>query len=142
MNTLRTLSTAGIIGFTALAGCSSGDHHASRDYDYGSARSSSDRVERDSGTTSRVPRDARVVDEGRGGALGFTARDRGQVYLVDESAGAVVWDSSVRDGDRVTVVPDKNRIEINGKEQAKIDLKSKDRFQLYYLSSDNRGSRY
>jgi len=143
MNTLRTLSIAGIIGLTTLTGCgSSSDHHASSDStDYGSARRSADHVARDSGAASRVPADARIVDEGHGSSLGFTARDRGTVYLVDSSAGAVIWNSSIHDGDRVAVVPDKNRIEINGKEQAKIDLKSNDRFQLFYLSSDH-GSRY
>ena len=144
MNTLRTFSVAGLIGLTTLVGCSAFEGHSSRDRDSdstGSARRSSDRVERSSGASSNVPRDARVVDEGRGGSLGFTARDSGTVYLVDDTAGSVIWDSKIRDGDRVTVIPDKNRIEINGKEQAKIDLKSNDRFQLYYLGSD-RGSRY
>jgi deoxycytidine triphosphate deaminase len=45
----------------------------------------------------------------------------------------------------VTVDPQRNRIEINGREQANIDLKNQNRFQLYYLEtgySRSRSSRY
>ena len=142
MATLRNLSFAGLLGLGVLAGCSSSDRHSSsserRDRD---VALSSGRVEVDPNTARKVPRDARVVDEGRGGTLGYAARGDGEVYLTDASAQAVIWDSKVRDGDRITVDPNRNRIEINGREQTKIDLKSSDRFQLYFLPTDSRDYR-
>lgn len=141
MTTLRNLSLAGILGLGFLAsGCGSSDHHSissseRRDRD---ATLSGERVEVDPHTSRRVPRDARVVDEGRGSTLSYSARGDGEVYLTDASASAVIWDSKVRDGDRINVDPSRNRIEINGREQTKIDLKSNDRFQLYFLPTDFR----
>ncbi len=148
MTTLRNLSLAGVLGLTVLtAGCSllEGDSSRSdrdRDRDRDGVILSSDRdrdrdrdrnVERESGASRGVPRDARVVDEGRGGTLSYSTRDEGTVYLVDETAGAVVWDQRVRDGDRITVDPDKNAIEVNGRSATKLDLKSNNRFALYFL---------
>ena len=144
MTTLRNLSLAGMLGLGLLAtGCGSSDHHSTsssserRDRD---ATVSGERVDVDPHTARKVPRDARVVDEGRGSTISYSARGDGEVYLVDSSAGTVIWDSKTRDGDRITVDPGRNRIEINGREQTKIDLKSNDRFQLYYLPTDFRSS--
>jgi len=145
MTTLRNLSLAGILGLGLLAaGCGSSDHHSTtssserRDRD---ATLSGERVDVDPHTARKVPREARVVDEGRsGGTLSYSASGDGEVYLVDSSASTVIWDAKTRDGDRITVDPGRNRIEINGREQTKIDLKSNDRFQLYYLPTDLRSS--
>jgi hypothetical protein len=144
MATLRNLSLAGLLGIGLIAGCSSDDHHASRDRDNGDVVLSGERrgepVDVDAHTARKVPRDARVVDEGAGGTLSYTARGDGEVYLNDRSAETVIWDAKVRDGDRITVDPDRNHIEINGRDQTKIDLKSTDRFQLYFLGTDYRNT--
>jgi len=145
MTTIRNLSFAGLLGLGLLAaGCSSHDHHSTssssserRDRD---VTLSSERVDVDPHTARHVPRDARVVDEGRGSTISYSARGDGEVYLTDSSAQTVIWDSKVRDGDRISVDPARNRIEINGREQTKIDLKSNDRFQLYFLPTDFRSS--
>ena len=145
MTTIRNLTLAGVLGLGLLAsGCSAfdndhdHDHHSSRDYDrYDSSRTSGD-VERAPGTSRSLPRDARMVDEVRGGRMSYTARDSGTVALYDATARTVVWDGHVRDGDHVTVNPDRNRIEINGKEQADIDLKSNHRFELYTTDRSRR----
>ena len=148
MTRFQTLSLAGLLGMGLLAGgCSSSDH------DHYSRRSGDDvvlsgerrgDVDRARGASTHVPRDAQVVDEGRGDGLHYTARGDGTVYLVDSSADTVVWSSPVRDGDRVTINPDKNHIDVNGRERANIDLKSNDRFQLYFerSSSSSRYDRY
>jgi hypothetical protein len=139
MATLRNLSFAGLLGLGILAGCSSSDKHSSSSSSErrgGDVVLSGERVDVDPHTARKVPRDARVVDEGRSSTLSYSARGDGEVYLVDSSANTVIWDSKTRDGDRITVDPGRNRIEINGREQTKIDLKSNDRFQLYYLPTD------
>jgi hypothetical protein len=141
MATLRNLSFAGLLGLGILAGCSSSDRHSSSERRDRDATLSGERVDVDPHTARHVPRDARVVDEGRGSTLSYSARGDGEVYLTDSSASAVIWDSKVRDGDRITVDPSRNRIEINGREQTNIDLKSNDRFQLYFLPTDFRSSR-
>jgi hypothetical protein len=145
MATLRNLSLAGILGLGLVAGCSSSDdRHASRDRNGDVVLSGERRgepVDVDPHTARKVPRDARVVDEGTGSTLSYSARGDGEVYLNDRSADTVVWDSKVRDGDRITIDPGRNRIEINGREQTKIDLKSTDRFQLFFIGTDSRSSR-
>jgi hypothetical protein len=145
MATLRNLSLAGILGLGLVAGCGSSNDRTSSRVRNGDVVLSGERrgepVDIDPLTARKVPRDARVVDEGAGGALGYTARGDGEVYLNDRSADAVIWDAKVRDGDRITVDPDRNRIEINGREQTKIDLKSTDRFQLFFLGTDYRDNR-
>ena len=148
MTQFRTLSFAALLSISLLAGCSAfdGDSRSDRDRDRNTdsdrtSRTAGGTVDRETGTSSRVPRDARVVDEGRGGggnALRYTADYDGTVYLVDSSAGVVVWDQRVRDRDRVEVTPGANRITVNGKETANIDLKKNDRFQLYFLESSKR----
>lgn len=148
MTAFRNLTLAGVLGLGLLAaGCSAfdNDSHSRRDrddrYDGGRTSRSTGDVERASGTSRSLPRDARLIDEVRGGRMSYTARDSGEVYLYDATARTVVWDGRVRDGDRVTVNPDKNRIEINGKEQADIDLKSNHRFELYSTDA-GRSRRY
>jgi len=144
MATLRNLSLAGILGLGLVAGCSSSDRHSSRDSNGDVVLSGERRgepVDVDPHTARKVPRDARVVDEGTGSTLSYSARGDGEVYLNDRSADTVVWDSKVRDGDRITIDPGRNRIEINGREQTKIDLKSTDRFQLFFIGTDYRSSR-
>src|SRR6185503_11579563 len=89
-------------------------------------------VDRAASTANKVPKDARVVDSGSG-SMSYTARDDGSVYLYDEDARTVVWDARLRSDDRVTVDPDKNRIEVNGRSPTSIDLKSDHNFRLYFL---------
>jgi len=150
MTQFRTLSFAALLGISLLAGCSAFDNNDRSDRDRDRdriddngrvSRTAGGTVDRDAGTSNRVPRDARVVDEGRGGSgssLRYTADYDGTVYLVDSSAGVVVWDQRVRDRDRIEVTPGANRITVNGKETANIDLKKNDRFQLYFLDSSRR----
>ena len=134
MSTFRNVLLTGALGLSLVAavGCTDSDHHHSYNDRYEGSRVSGD-VERASGAATRLPRDARMVDEVKGGRLSFVARDNGEAYLYDANARTIVWSGHVRDGDRVTVNPDKNRIEVNGREQADIDLKSNHRFEVYTL---------
>lgn len=128
---LASLLSLGTIGCSSL----DDDDRISRDRDrYDDPVLSGGRVDRDSDASRHLPRDARIVDEGRDTTLRYVARDRGTVYVYDVDAGTVVWNDTVRDGDRVHVDPDKNRIEVNGREATKIDLKSDHRFRIYFLS--------
>jgi len=144
MTSLRNLSLIGLIAFgAALAGCTSSDDHGGRvsridptdHYDrYDDSRTSSDRLDARPLDIRGLSRDARLVEETRrpGDTMSFTARDPGRAYLVDVTKGDVVWDKSIRDGDRVSIDPDHNKIAVNGHDDVKIDLKSNNRFQLYF----------
>lgn len=144
-NRFFALGLAAMLGLTTMAGCSalgigdddndddirvSRDDRSSRDDD---VVLSGDRdVDVAGSTANKVPKDARVVDSGSG-SLTYTAREDGSVYLYDEDARRVVWDERIRDGDRVAIDPDNNRIDLNGRAQSRIDLTSDHRFRLYYL---------
>lgn len=145
MHTAKKLSMLGLVlASGVVTGCGMFDNDSDRDHDrsvrhddrydrdYDRGRTAGEKVERDLGTSRQVPRDARVVEEGRG-AQSFTAPRSGSVYVEDYDANTVVWDGKVREGDRVTVVPEKNRISINGKDQTSIDLKADHRFRVYFL---------
>lgn len=141
MTAFRTLSLVAVLATATLGGCSmfgSDDDHHSRDDSrssdrYDDTRRSSDRYDsRDVRDIRGVPRNARLVDETRGGTLSWSARDSGHVYVADLSKGAVIWDKKVRDGDRVSVDPDKNRISLNGHDDTDMDLKSNNRFGLFF----------
>jgi hypothetical protein len=163
MTTRRSFKTFGLVavlGLATLSGCSAltgdsdsgdDDFRVSRDRDRdrydenGDVVLSGDRYDDryrdrdtgrsadvDSSTANKVPRDARVVDSGSD-RLTFTAPYDGSVYLYDEDARRVIWDERLRDGDRVSISPDDNRIDVNGRSQADLDLKSEHRFRLYYL---------
>jgi hypothetical protein len=132
------------LGATLLTvGCSSSDDHADRhrttssdrsDRHYDDTRLSGDRYDARTLEIRGLSRDARIVEETRrpGDTLNFTPRDSGRVYLVDVTKSEVVWDKNIRDGDRVFVDPDHNKIAVNGRDDVKIDLKSNNRFQLYF----------
>ena len=127
---------AAILGVGLLAaasGCSSfGGSDEKKDRNDRVSRGSDADVERAPGSKGKLPRDASRVDEGRDTTLRYDARDRGMVYLVDRTADVVIWSGDVRDGDRVAIDPAKNKIEINGREQARIDLKGDHKFELYF----------
>jgi hypothetical protein len=116
---LKILSIASL-ALLLLAGCS--EH--GRTYTQG--------VQRDENTSYEIPPGATIVGETTGGRLEYLVPRDGKVYLGDDTAHVIVWDGRVREGARVFINPDKNRIEIDGKEQAKIDLKRKHRFTLFY----------
>jgi hypothetical protein len=139
MSTFRNILITGALGLglVAAVGCTEDEHHHSYNDRYEGSRVSGD-VERAAGAATHLPRDARMVDEVRGGRLNYTARDSGEVYVYDASARTIVWSGHVRDGDHVTVNPDKNRIAVNGHEEADIDLKSNHRFELYSLDRYRR----
>ena len=145
--TFKSLSLAAVLGIAALGGCESltGGDSSDRDRD-GDVTVSRDRtgdryddryrdrepVDRAPSTANKVPKDARVVDSGSD-RLSYTANNDGSAYLYDEDARTVVWDQKLRDGDRVSIDPDNNRVEVNGRSESRLDLNSNHRFRLYFL---------
>jgi hypothetical protein len=84
-----------------------------------------------------IPRDARKVAEGTG-ALSYSARSDGRVYLYDIDDRTVVDNRTLRRDERYSANPDQNRIQIDNKKVSDQDLKRKHNHRIYFLSDDRR----
>jgi hypothetical protein len=102
------------------------DDYYRRNHDY--HREARDRV--------RVPRDAGVVANGRGG-LEYQADQPGRVYVRDEKTGKVIYRGRVQPGDEVKVAADAKgrRVSVNG-ETARGDLSAKPRDREVFFRPD------
>ncbi len=90
-----------------------------------------DHDDNDRGSDSRLPHTAKRVADGSG-LINYTPRDNGHVYLYDEDADRVVFDHRLRDGESMSVDPDKDRILINNKSVFDGDLSKKHSFRIYF----------
>jgi hypothetical protein len=90
-------------------------------------------------TSLGVPEGSVQVDEGKG-RMEYTAKSPGTVYVYDVTQDRLVYETKVRDGDRVTVDPEANRLEVNGKQDVNRDLQRDDRHRIYFYSDRQRNS--
>jgi hypothetical protein len=91
------------------------DHDLKRDNRHAIYFLSEDDRDRDSGSMD-LPRDLRDADRvasGRGD-LTFLADDDGRVYVWDRTDRKIVYESKIRDGDRLVVSPDSDLITNSG----------------------------
>ena len=102
------------------AGCAAMDSNRDRDEINGS---------------STIPREARKVADGNG-QLSYTCQSDGRVYLYDMTNRLVVDNRTLRRGERYSVNPDRNRIDVNGKRVSDRDLKSEHNHHIYFLPSN------
>src|SRR5438552_11732861 len=100
---------------------------------YGCSVSRSDTKMRSLG----IPTGAVQVDEGTD-RLTYTPRRSGTVYVYDVDDDRLVYQGRVRDGDRLTIDPETNRLELNGRQVVDRDLKRKDRHRIYFFSDRQR----
>jgi len=82
---------------------------------------------------TQPPEQSRVVREGSG-QLSYMARDDGRVYLYDVEDRAVVDSRPVSRGQEYLVVPDDNRVTLDGRTVLDRDLKSRHAHRIYFLS--------
>src|SRR4051812_36889857 len=90
-------------------------------------------------TTLGVPEGSVQVDDGKG-RLEYTAKHSGTVYVYDVTQDRLVYQTQVRDGDRVSVDPAANRLEVNGRQDVNRDLRRDDRHRIYFHSDRQRSS--
>jgi hypothetical protein len=83
---------------------------------------------------NEIPRDARRVDLGSGPRLTYHADKAGRVYLYDRDADRVVYSEKVRRGDEVLVDPDRNLIQLNGRDLRDTDIPARHLYEMYYLA--------
>ena len=95
-----------------------------------------------------VPRGAVVVEEGDGKTLKHKPAHAGRAYLYDEDDDRVVYDVRLRPNESLVIDPDADSIKVDGARDAKVNLRAKHRYRLYYLRDDaddydrRRGERF
>jgi hypothetical protein len=111
-------------------GCSSSGGGSGGDWETGGS----------SGGGNRIPSRAEIVAEGVG-RLTFDAPDPGRVYIYDARDRTVVYEARLQRGDQVVLIPDSNRVNINGKKVFdNSSIEKKHTHRLYWMrdgSSDN-----
>jgi len=86
-----------------------------------------------------------VIEEGAGKTLRHDPAHPGRAYLYDMDDEYVVYETRLRPGERLAIDPDKDSIKIDGVKDAKVNLRAKHRYRLYYLRDDkatDRRTRY
>lgn len=101
-----------------------------------SSDDSSTRSPVESGDANEIPRRAAIVREGKG-PLEFTADADGDLYVQDLKDEITIVSHRIHRGDKVTVVPDDNRVRLDDDSIYKGDLK-KDHTHRIYLLRDRR----
>lgn len=90
-----------------------------------------DRRSRDQRANANVPRGVQEVAIARG-YVGWTARRDGRVWITDSEHDAVIWNGRVYDGERVEVVPKRNRIFVDRREIARAEMKDNIRYRIWF----------
>ena len=133
------LSTASLALITAFGCQEDGDRHESRRRRRSEENLGRDRdvdydldLDRGGRQFDEVPRGAKQINPDRDGRLKYEAGRDGRVFIVDEDDGVVVFSANLRDGEKVVVDPDNDRLTINGKRVGKINLRARNRYLLFF----------
>lgn len=86
--------------------------------------------------SNEIPRRAAIVKEGRG-AIEWTADSDGDLYVQDLKSETTIVTRRIHRGEKVSVVPDENRVRLDDDSIYKGDLK-KDHVHRIYLLRDAR----
>ncbi len=140
MKASRFVSCMALGGLLAalVAGCSTdkNNRHRSRDRidsrDRVDTRDRVDSRDRSLPSDAELPRTADRVKSSRGENMSYTADRDGRVYVYDRDKGSVVYSGSINRDERITVRPDRNRIDIEGKSVSDKDLTSDHEFEIYF----------
>ena len=104
--------------------------------DSSSDGSSPARTPIDAGNPNEIPRRASIVKEGRG-TLEYSADADGDLYVQDLKDEVTVVSRRVRRGEKISVLPDENRVRLDDDSIYKGNLK-KDHVHRIYLLRDRR----
>jgi len=108
MSTLRTVAICGALALTLFAfnGCTASGKMA-------------------------IPAGAEEVEAGRG-ELRYSAQRDGKVWVYDAETDKMVYTGPIRDGDRITVDPDRNQIVVGGQTVSEQPLISDHKYRIYF----------
>ena len=118
-------STAGLIVLAALCvgfSCTTTEQNS----DYGSDSAPQDRP----ANYGNIPSSAERVAEGFGRLEYRAARD-GTAWITNDSRGYVVVSRRVSRGDKIEVIPDRNRVEVEGRIEFDRDMESSARHAIF-----------
>ena len=79
-----------------------------------------------------IPRDARLVTEGKG-SLEYKAPRDGRIYLYDPDLDKVIYSGALYRDEVFAVQPDRNRVQIDGKTVKDKIMKKKHAHRVYFL---------
>lgn len=85
-----------------------------------------------------IPVGAKLVATGREGPVTFTADGPGTVYVLDDTDKKMVYRHDVVRGDRVTVVPNKDVIQLNAGTASEQKLDDNHQFQIHFDAAPTR----
>ena len=88
-------------------------------------------------TTLGVPEGSVQVADGTT-RQSYTADHSVHVYVYDATSDRLVYQDRVRNGDRLTVDPNNNRLELNGQRAVNRDLATGHRYRIYFYDDSNR----
>ena len=81
-----------------------------------------------------IPAGADEVEAGRG-ELDYEAQRDGKVWVYDAETDKMVYTGPIRDGDRVVVDPDSNRITVGGQTVSEQPLIQDHKYRIYFKRS-------
>jgi hypothetical protein len=121
----------------AATGCDSFDN------DSGKSKTSSrdDRISRPSDARSLdgIPTRADRVAQGKDQRLIYTAPEDGTLYVYDATDRKLLFSGPLYRNEEFLMVPDGNRIEVNGRKAGTYNLHTDRKYELYF-DRDNRSS--
>lgn len=79
-----------------------------------------------------VPATAKLVSSGKNGLVSYTAANRGNVYLFDETDKKMIFTHELMRGDRVSVIPNEDVIRINDKTVSEQKLVDDHQYQIHF----------
>lgn len=147
--------SAVLFGVVAAAGCESAEKDRDRNRDRVRSR---ERISRDPDTDRRrdrddviisegdrgrgidaIPRRALRIDPGRGTAeMTYKARRDGTLYVYDVDDDQIVWQGTLRDGERFILDPTDGVALIDGKAVLERDLRPRHAYRLYFAENGLR----
>ena len=80
-----------------------------------------------------VPQNAHLEQEGTGSGLSYTAREPGNLFILDKTKDKKVFEGKVNTGDQVVVRPDRDQIVVAGNDAHHSEtLHSDHHYQIYF----------
>lgn len=79
-----------------------------------------------------IPAGAKLVSSGKNGLVSYTAANRGNVYVFDDTDKKMIFTHELMRGDRVSVIPNEDVIRINDKTASEQKLVDDHQYQIHF----------
>ena len=79
-----------------------------------------------------IPAGAKLVSSGKNGLVSYTAANRGNVYVFDDTDKKMIFTHEMMRGDRVSVIPNEDVIRINDRTASEQKLVDDHQYQIHF----------